>query len=131
MENSLTPMIEHEGYNLILFDNLIPSAGEQVVDQGGDVADVDAAVLVAVGTTQVDARCVAAKQVVDQGGHVADIHAAVAVHVTTRRGRHIYPGAAVVLLGQPILVAGSRDLGFSHRVVLAIIKDSTQLALIA
>ena len=127
MENSLTPMIEHEGYNLILFDNLIPSAGEQVVDQGGDVADVDAAVLVAVGTWTC---CAAAQQQVNQGRHVADVDAAVGVHVTTRRGRHIYPGAAVVLLGQPILVAGSRDLGFSHRVVLAIIKDSTQLALI-
>ena len=46
---------EHEGYNLILFDNLIPSAGEQVVDQGGDVADVDAAVLVAVGGCQTNA----------------------------------------------------------------------------
>ena len=118
---------EHEGYNLILFDNLIPSAGEQVVDQGGDVADVDAAVLVAVGTWTC---CAAAQQQVNQGRHVADVDAAVGGHVTTRRGRHIYPGAAVVLLGQPILVAGSRDLGFSHRVVLAIIKDSTQLALI-
>ena len=62
-----------------------PITREQVVDEGCYVADVDAAVLVAVGTTQVDARCVAAKQVVDQGGHVADVHTAVAVHVTTHR----------------------------------------------
>ena len=56
-------------------------AGEQVVDQGGDVADVDAAVLVAVGTTQVDARSIAGEQIVDQGRHVADVHIAIAIHV--------------------------------------------------
>ena len=40
---------EHEG-NTLGFDKvLIPGARQQVVDQGGDVADVDAAVLVAVG----------------------------------------------------------------------------------
>ena len=40
---------EHEG-NTLGFDKvLIPGARQQVVDQGGDVAHVDAAVLVAVG----------------------------------------------------------------------------------
>ena len=54
-------------------------AGEQVVDQGGDVANVDAAVLVAVGRGVADA---AAQQQVNQGRHVADVDAAVAVYVT-------------------------------------------------
>ena len=41
---------EHEGYNLTLFDSLIPASRQQVVDQGGDVADGYLAVQVAVGS---------------------------------------------------------------------------------
>ena len=41
--------------NTLGFDGfLIPSAVQHVVDDGGGVADVDAAILVCVGTTQVD-----------------------------------------------------------------------------
>ena len=58
-----------------------PITRAQVVNQGGDVADVDAVVLVAVGRRVADGA--AAQQQVDQGRHVADVHAAVAVHVTT------------------------------------------------
>ena len=46
---------EHEGNTLGFDEVLIPGARQQVVDQGGDVADVDAAVLVAVGGCQINA----------------------------------------------------------------------------
>ena len=45
---------EHEGNTLGFDEVLIPSAVQHVVDDGGGVADVDAAILVCVGTTQVD-----------------------------------------------------------------------------
>ena len=94
---------EHEGNTLGFAEVLIPGARQQVVDQGGDVADVDAAVLVAVGTAQADTRSIAAKQIVDQGCHVADVHVVVAVHVTTQ---------ASVLGGEVARVAGAAvDVG--------------------
>ena len=46
---------EHEGNTLGFDEVLIPGARQQVVDQGGDVADVDAAVLVAIGGCQINA----------------------------------------------------------------------------
>ena len=61
---------------------LIPRAAQQVVDKGGYIADVDAAVLVAVGARQVDAAGVAAQEVVDQDSDIADVHVAIAVHIT-------------------------------------------------
>ena len=73
---------------------------QEVIDQGGHVADGYAAVLVAVGGVQVDARGVLGKQVVNQFGHVADVDEAVAAHVTAlvvKYGREIarVVGAAV------------------------------------
>ena len=54
---------------------------QQEVDQGGHVADVDRAVLVAVGSVQVEAGGVVREQVVDQCRHIADVDIAVTVHV--------------------------------------------------
>ena len=65
-------------------DLLGPGAGEEAVDQGGDVADVGQGVLVAVGIGDVDAVGVAAQQIVDQGGNVADVDLAVIVHVAAQ-----------------------------------------------
>ena len=76
---------EHEGNTLGFDEVLIPGARQQVVNKGGDVADVHAVVLVAVGTAQADTRSIAGEQIVDQGCHVADVHVVVAVHVTTHR----------------------------------------------
>ena len=60
----------------------LPAVRQQEVDQGGHVADVDRAVLVAVGVLEIEAGGVVREQVVDQGRHVADVDVAVAVHVT-------------------------------------------------
>ena len=81
-------MIEHEGYNLGFDEALIPGSAEQVVDQGGHVADGYLAVLVAVGSLQVDGRRVAAEQIVDQCSHVVDsgMRTKVAVTLTLLAG---------------------------------------------
>lgn len=52
---------------------LRPGGAEEVVDEGGGVADVDVVVLVAVGIVEVDGAGVAAQQVVDEGGDIGDI----------------------------------------------------------
>ena len=75
---------EHEGNTLGFDEALIPGAAKQEVDQGGDVADVDGAVLVAVGVLEIQSGGVVREQVVDQSGHVADVHVAVAVHVAAQ-----------------------------------------------
>ncbi len=62
---------------------LISGATQDDVDEGGDVADIEAVILVNVGCR----RCShASHQNIDQSGHVADIHAAVAVHIAAQEG---------------------------------------------
>ena len=46
---------EHEGNTLGFAEVLIPGTRQQVVNKGGDVADVDAAVLVAIGGCHINA----------------------------------------------------------------------------
>ena len=89
---------------------LRPGAAEEVVDEGGGVADVDVDVLVAVGIVEVDGTGVAAQQVVDKGGNVTDIDLAVAVQIAsaitltfenqlqTRQGVNLAVGAEVCSL---------------------------------
>ena len=78
-------MREHEGFFLAMFGDLIPGAGEEVVDEGGYVVDFYLVVLVAVGSGVVNGAAV--QQQVNQGRHVIDFHLAISVHVAADEGR--------------------------------------------
>lgn len=60
-----------------------PVAAQQVVDQDGNVSDVDHSVEVAVGSLQVDVGGIVRQQVVDQGRYIGDIDIAILVNVTS------------------------------------------------
>ena len=79
-------MIEHEGNTLGFDEVLIPGTRQQIVNKGGDVTDVDAAVLVAVCIIQIDVAGIIGQQIIDQCRHVADVYIAVTVHVATQAG---------------------------------------------
>ena len=48
--------------------------GEEVVDEGGDVGDVDVAVAVQVGVGFFYRRCLVVHEIVDQEGQIADVY---------------------------------------------------------
>ena len=64
---------------------LWPAAAQEVVDEGGDIADIDTAILIAIGGVDIDVRSVAAQQVVNQGGHISNVHVAVSIHVALNK----------------------------------------------
>ena len=94
---------EHEGNTLGFDEVLIPGTRQQIVNKGGDVTDVDAAVLVAVCIIQIDVAGIIGQQIIDQCRHVADVYIAVTVHVATQAG---------ILRGEVARVAGAAiDVG--------------------
>ena len=88
---------------------------QQGVDQDSQVADVDAAVAVAIGIAGVEVRVDTAQQVVDQGSNIVDVHRCVVVHVARHVGfgedfyrtgvfaqpEHLAVGRGVLSLIQP------------------------------
>ena len=63
---------------------VLPAAGEDEVDEGGNVGDADFAIAVAVGILEVDVIGVAGEDVVDEGGDVGDGHRAVFIGVAAQ-----------------------------------------------
>ena len=102
---------------------ILPSSRKDVIDEGGDIADVDVAVLVAVGRAEVDAGGVAREDVVDQSRHIADVDIAVIVHVATGdsgladNNRLILDHAAVIYHGTVAVEVGSSGRGNGESVV--------------
>ena len=99
-----------------------PVAIQQEADEGCHVADVDIAIVVAVGSRQVDARSVAVQLIGNQGRHIADVDAAVAVHVAAlglAAGNGL-PGVIIpiIMVDSPILCVGLADLGGSDDIPL-------------
>lgn len=69
---------EHEGYNLTLFNSLIPSAAKQVANKGGDVTDIHIAVSIHV------ARLCIYHHLLNVGEFIPVIYCCVDVFTTTR-----------------------------------------------
>ena len=91
---------------------LISGATQDDVDEGGDVADIEAVILVNVGCR----RCShASHQNIDQSGHVADVHVAVAVHVATLGCVLVGEVARVARATVDVGVIGSRMGGIIGR----------------
>ena len=102
---------EHEGYNLTLFDGLIPGAAKPEVNEVGHVDNVHVTVKVHVGNRENEALNVFAQHMVDQVGHIDNIHAAVTIDV-----------APVRPFGEVARVAGAAvDVGISLVNVVGII----------
>ena len=75
---------------------------EQVVNQGGDVADAHGAVKVTVGGGGVDAVHIAGQQIVYQDGHIGNGHAAVSIHVAAHGGIGVKAQLLVPSIAQPL-----------------------------
>lgn len=69
-----------------MLDSLIPGTRQQVVNKGVDVGDADIVIAIAISSSQVNARLIAAQQIVDQSRHIVDVHATVTIHVTAQAG---------------------------------------------
>ena len=117
--------------SVVTIDNrfyLISGATQDDVDEGGDVADIEAVILVNVGCW----RCShASHQNIDQSGHVADIHAAVAVHIAAQRSRYIYPSVSVPHLGIPEFATGNVHLIGGNDIILVGIAQNAEEAGVA
>ena len=55
--------------------------GQQIIDQRSHIGDGHATVLIAVGSTRIDAGRVFRQQVIDQGRDISDGHASIAVNI--------------------------------------------------